>query len=175
MKNSEFKVLLAILSTILALAIFLGCFSAYNRFGVRRPIVNNIMSLESVNKVQIDKQKEYVVTVYLGKVDNLQETYIRIDEIIAKKLEPGKYCIKIVDKRDAELEKVFVELQPVIYEALAGSRYIWLKDQVQGLGMQAEGNLFIDEQRIYIQVIKGNSYMYEVIERTEEKRLNSCV
>ncbi|MBC7076232.1 MAG: hypothetical protein H5T98_09265, partial [Syntrophomonadaceae bacterium] len=98
MRNKQFKVLAFITSLVLALGVFLGSYAFYKKFEVEQPLLEQLSAMPSVEQVSMEKEKgEYVFDIKLKKVDNIQEEYEKINQVINSKLEKETYDINIKD------------------------------------------------------------------------------
>ena len=170
MKKIEFRVLISILALLLSLGALLAAFYYYKELGIKRPIADEIKSVELVRSVKIDeKGQKYEIEVSLNKVGDIQEAYREIAEKVEASLEPGDYQLFVKDQRNTGLQNKFKALQPAVYEALANNRFIWLDEEIgrQLQNTNLKHKLFIDEKHLYLQIIDGNSYLYEIINRAQ--------
>lgn len=171
MKKNEFRVLIAILALILSLGALLAAFYLYKEWGIKEPIVNEIKTIESVHDVNIeDKGQKYEIEVHLNKASDIQKPYQAIVEKVEASLPPEDYHLVIKDQRNASLQTMFNKLQPAIYEALANNQYIWLDEEIarQLQKTNMKHRIFIDQEHLYLQIIDGNSYLYEIINRNQK-------
>ncbi|MEN6326888.1 MAG: hypothetical protein ABFD18_11865 [Syntrophomonas sp.] len=172
MKKNEFRVLIAILALILSLGALLAAFYLYKEWGIKEPIVNEIKTIESVHDVKIEeKGQKYEIQVHLNKASDIQKPYQVIVEKVEASLAPEDYQLIIKDQRNARLQTMFNDLQPAIYEALANNQFIWLDEEIakQLQKTNMKHRIFIDEEHLYLQIIDGNSYLYEIINRNQQK------
>lgn len=172
MKKNEFRVFLSILALIFSLGIFLGGYNLYIKWGLEKPLIKDLSSLSSVQGVSIEKNdQKYELKVKLKKVSNIQEQYKEIEKQVKSGLGNKEYELEIVDRRNDALELLFNQLQPTIYEAVANNRYLWLDEEVARRTAEKKMSyvIFIDEQNLYLQLMDGNAYLYEVINRAPEK------
>ncbi|MDD2509700.1 MAG: hypothetical protein PHG94_00990 [Syntrophomonas sp.] len=169
MKNNEFRVFISIAALILSLGVFLGAYNLYVKWGIEKPLKAELLVQEGVKKVEVNKgEKGYEIKVELKKVDNIQQSYVDISRVLNSRLNDGDYELKIGDQRNQDLQAFFNTLQPAIYEALADKCFIWLNEllaeKVAAQGMKHA--MYIDKERLYLQIWDEQKYLYEVIERT---------
>ncbi len=167
MKNGEFRVIIAILTLLIALGLFLGGFTIYNRVGVEQPLTKELHMIEAVEKVDINKDKVYKIEVQLNRVENIQTVYQDLVKTIAAKLDKNEYELVLADQPNAKLNDLSAQLQPAIYQALANNQFLWLDEKLAEISGEAEitYSLFIDDKCVYIQLIDGDSYTYQVLTR----------
>ncbi|MDD2619098.1 MAG: hypothetical protein PHC92_00290 [Syntrophomonadaceae bacterium] len=172
MKKNEFRVLVSIIALILSLGVFLAAFYFYEEWGIKKPLDNQIKTVELVQKVNINEQgKKYEIKVYLNKSSDIQKSYIEIVKAIESKLGAREYQLVIKDQRNTSLQKLFSQLQPAVYESLANNKYIWLNEEIarQAEKRNMKHNIFIDGEHLFIQIYDGNHFLYEIINRQEIK------
>jgi len=170
-KNSDFKVVLSLITLILALAAFFGSYYLYKLYTIEKPIKEQLVLLESVDKVDMTKNdKQYQIEVKVNKVSNIQQEYRKIEKIIKSQLDSSQYSLVIKDNRDQQLQNVFTGIQPAVYEALAHNRYVWLKEELtrELTKQECNFNIFIDDHYLYLQIIQNDNYMYAVLNRTAQ-------
>lgn len=172
MDNKEFKVFIALISLILTLSILFGGHSFYMQYAVQKPLLKELSSLEMVKKAEIEKKnKKYIIDVQFNQIDNIQKGYQEVENIIKTKYKPDSYELKITGRANENLENLYEQLQPAVYEALANNRYLWLSNEIEKKtgekGMVAK--LFIDEKHLYIQIEADDYYFFKVIDRGFEK------
>jgi len=171
MRNKQFKVLAFITSLVLALGVFLGSYAFYKKFEVEQPLLEQLSAMPSVEQVSMEKEKgEYVFDIKLKKVDNIQEEYEKINQVINSKLEKETYDIKIQDDGNRKLQEFSDQLQPAVYEALAHNRYVWLEEEIAEKSAENQLNyrIFVDEKHLYLQLEDGSKYIYKIFNRDTE-------
>lgn len=168
MKNGEFRVVIALLTVALTVAILFGGYSAYNVYGIENPVKNQLSSLEPVSEVAITKENRiHDIRVKLSMVDNLQSVYTHIEKTLKQRFSVDEYDLQIIDNRNEKLEQLYSDLQPAIQQAAAQSEFVWLNDQLSEKcsQMKLKHELWVDEEKIYIQVQDADYYLYEIIAR----------
>jgi len=100
-------------------------------------------------------------------VDNLQSAYNHIEKTLNQRFSGNEYDLQIIDNRNEKLEQLHSELQPAMQQAAAQSEFVWLNDQLNEKcsQMELQHELWVDEERIYIQVQDADHYLYEIIAR----------
>lgn len=166
MKNNEFKLKIAIISTLIALLCLFGFNKLYVIYGVEKPLMEGIKAVPGVEEAALDqKQGQYQISIRLAQVDNLPETYQKIDLAIAKKLDAGSYKVVVKDQRNSKLDKFYDYAQLALFQTVNDKQYLQLDQNLQKNAQTAgiKCSLFVDEKHIYIQAIDGSSYMYEIV------------
>ena len=174
MKNSEFKIITAIISLILTLALLLGGYNLYNKYMVEKPLTTQLAAMPSVKSAKITKvNKVYLIQLKLERVNNIQESYSEIESKISSSIKNDNYKIEIQDAGSKELAELFNEFQPALYQGLSQQQYLWLEEQLQQCSSNkgVEFRLFVDDKRVYLQLEDADSYLYKTfdIAQTETK------
>lgn len=166
MKNHNFRIIIFVIALFISLGLLVGGYSLNGEL-VAKGTKKQLATI-CAGPVNIEKQgKVSMIYVQPGKVDNLQQTWNAMTKLIEKKTATGKYNIIIVDKRNQKLQNAFNELQPAIYEATANNTYIALQRELdQHLkDKNIKYGLYLDNERLYLQMEDGDYYLYQVIER----------
>ncbi len=167
MKNSEFKIITAVISLIVTLAILLGGYNLYNKYLVENPLSVQLTTLPTVKRAKVTNvDKEYLIKLQLEQVDNIQDSYTQIESTIKSKIKNDKYKIEIQDTGSKELSHFYNELQPVLYQGLSGQQYLWLDEEIKerSNGKGIESQLYVDEKRVYLQLEDADSYLYKTFD-----------
>lgn len=167
MKNSEFKIITAIISLFITLAILLGGYNLYNKYMVEQPLTARLTALPNVKSAKISKvDKEYLIQLQLNQVDNIQDSYNQIESTINEKIKNDKYNIEIQDASSKELSQFYNDLQPVLYQGLSGQQYLWLDEQIKERSSDKgiESRLYVDDKRVYLQLEDADTYLYKTFD-----------
>lgn len=167
MKNSEFKIITAVISLFVTLVILLGGYNLYNIFMVEKPLTTQLAALPTVKSAKVSKvDKEYLIQLELEQVDNIQYSYNQIESTINGKIKNDKYKIETQDVDSKKLSQFYNELQPVLYQGLSGQQYLWLDEQIKARGSDKgiESRLFVDDKRVYLQLEDADSYLYKTFD-----------
>lgn len=151
----------------LAFLITLGCLFGgqllTNKVKVEAPLKRALYHRKDIRHFDVKNERDGIVlSLKLRQVKNLQ----KVLEYAAKKTEhyyglPVK-GFKIIDHRNPALEHVRYKLGFYIEEAAVTGHYIQLKQALDSLpGIDAKA--YIGQNGIYLQLDKGNNYLYEVI------------
>ncbi len=167
MKNSEFKIITAVISLFVTLVILLGAYNVYNKYMVEKPLTTQLAGLPTVKSAEITKvDNEYLIQLQLKQVDNIQDSYNQIESTINRKIKNDKYKIEIQDAGNKELGQFYNELQPVLYQGLSGQQYLWLNEQIKerSTNKGIESRLYVDDKRVYLQLKDADSYLYKTFD-----------
>ncbi|MEA1962544.1 MAG: hypothetical protein U9N81_14980 [Bacillota bacterium] len=177
MKKGDFKVLWFGLALVISLGLFTGSYRLYQDRMIEKPVITKIDTFSNVENVEIEKNHDgYFVEVNIQTVGDIKEDYKQIDKVVNSSIKKN-YDIHLVDQRDNELQTALDEFQIEIYEALAKNNYVWLQEQLKDLAVTQnyEYNLYLDEERLYIQLEKGDAFLYEVINRPSQDKVSGPV
>lgn len=111
---------------------------------------------------------EVELRVRLGRVDNLRETYLALDQGVRAILGNRPFRLVVEDERDQRLVEDYYRLHYLIQEGLATGRFTEMAAGVEArareLGLD-EARVFVDVDRLFVQLRRGDRYLYEVIAR----------
>lgn len=153
-------------------ALLFGARTAWQARQVDRPLLAALEAVPGVEAVRAGRTAGVrVFEVTLGPVTDLQRTYRALDRTIADRLgaPATAYRLTVRDDRDEALEAVFFRIHFAVYEAAARSTFTDLAAVVAALD-PADGvdraEVRVDGRRIYLQLHRGDRYLYEVVPRT---------
>lgn len=165
MQINQKKLIVVILTSILALLAFFAVYHLYVSTRIEAPISTEIEKISSVQSVQIQNDQEQIMLiVHVEESDNIQRLYCQIEEIVQSHSKKP-YQIKIVDHRDQALQEVYDELQLPIYEAVAKYDYDLLNKKIQQrcASSSIDARVFVDHEHLFIQMTQGDAFLAEVI------------
>lgn len=170
MKKGEFRIAIAILTVILTVAFLFGGYSVYKVYAIEKPVKTKLSSLQPVSEVSMAREnKTYEIRIKLESVENLQSAYNNIEKVLNQRLAENTYDLQIIDNSNEKITDLFSELQPAVQQAAAQSEFVWLDEQLKEKcsQMQLESKLWVDEDKIFVQIHDEDHYLYEVIKRTD--------
>lgn len=113
------------------------------------------------------------ISVALGPVANLRETYARIEEGVKDILGGRPFDLDIRDNRDSRLIDDFYRLHYDLEEALATGEFTAMSTELtrkeQDLGLN-DLKVFVDSRYLYVQLMRGNRYLYEILPRGDSAK-----
>lgn len=168
MKNGQIKIItvLIVLGVTLGLLLFMQRF--YTNSFVEKPVIVELQKIAFVDKVEVNKAKGfYEFNVQIKQAGNVQYEYNKVDSVIKENIKGKDYQLNLKDKTDPHLDKAMELMELSIYEAMAKNNYMWLDETIRHMAQQDNFTykLFIDDQRLYIQLADGKHFRYEIIER----------
>lgn len=171
--KSEFRIAISIITLILVLAISFSGFYLYKRLGINEPLQKKLQSIEGVDRVSLEQRGQtYNVSVHMKRVDNIQQAYQEINQAVSDSLPKHNYSLTLTDEPNHKLESFMQHMQPAIYESLSNNRFIWLDEEIarrtaeQGVSYK----LFVDQEKLFIQLEDKDAYIYQVIDRSTETK-----
>ena len=157
----------AVIST---LAVLLAIQYFHQKYKVEEPLFKMYSQTKLVNKVDLeDKGNKIKVILHVNKTDNLKEAYQELSAQTEKVIGHPDFKMELVDTRTPVLESAFYESQFIIYEALAKGDFTKMADIIRqnAESAGAESRVFIDNENIYVEFMKGDNYLYEIVSRDQ--------
>jgi len=109
------------------------------------------------------------VTVTLADVPHLREAFLEVERTARQALGPEGVDIAVVDRRDQALVDAYYRLRPYVLEAAETGRHIEMAAafaaEAAALGLDPASAFTVDADRIYIQLYRGDAYLYAVERR----------
>lgn len=172
MKSVLGRAFTTVLAAGLTLVILIAASYAWSRFSVENPLDQTLRAHPCVEGVRMESREGVsVVTVALGEVDDLHETYEQIEAIVSSRMPPGSYHLEVEDTRTPELTELYHTIHFDIAEAMATGAFTQMSRNVEAKvasGGSDRSRLWVSRDRIYLQIHQGDSYLYQVIERPIE-------
>lgn len=168
MKMAGIKVHLVIIFLLLTLVILVVGNMVYQKYYMNEPLFKLYQKTKVVQNYHVDGQgRVKKVLVEMKKTNNLQKSYNELLNGTVQVLGSSEITLELKDKRNDKLEKIYYDSQLIIYEALLKGNFIemaqGIKKQANSAGVEAE--ISIDKNNIYLQLIQGENYLYEIIPR----------
>ena len=161
------KVWLIVLACLVTLGLLIGGNYYYKKLKIDQPLFKLYNHITEVKKFEIKEElKSIEILLTLEKTQNLKNLYQEIEEGTGSVMGPRPFKLTIKDNRSKELEGIFDNNQLIIYEAFMKGNFTEMATNFkQSAEVQdAEVSIFMDNKKIYIQLSKGEHYLYEVIE-----------
>lgn len=158
------------LAAVLTLAALSLAYYSYDSLGVMRPLQQSLSADPDVTSVKMTKSTGTLdIEVALAGVDDLEATYGRLFSLASKRLQPGTFQITVADQRDQRLADVYRQIHYYLEEAALRGNFGAMIDACSEV-LSREGiedyRITVDERRIYVQLVLGDHYLYEVLEQT---------
>ena len=170
MRSNELKVAIFLLALLLSFGLLLGGQKLYNSNLLEKPVINDLLKLNYVEKVTITKEAGvYQDAVQIKQAGNIKTEYKEIDSRIKTKIRGKQYKLELLDTRTQTLENELQKMELGIYEAIAKNNYLSLDQRFAVLAAQDhfDYRLQIDEKRLYLQITSGDQFLYQIFPRSE--------
>ena len=169
---SRIRLVPVVFILIMTLSVLFGAFVAYRQFKLVGPLQNELQAIPGVQTAQVETGNPSLVKIKLGPVpklanQDLQSTYVKIVGIISGVFS-GTNNLDIVDNQDQELTSAYESFQPILLEGIAKGNFVEMIAAVEQKASQAgiQARVTMDVHNIYIQLSKGNHYLYDVFQYT---------
>lgn len=166
--GKEFKIGMAVAAFVLTLVLSLGGFNYYKQYVISQPLQKSIISVPGVTGVMVNGKKDpVVIDVTLNNKADLKNAYLDIDRLASDRMGDKPYTIMIDDNASGTLNKTYERLELAVYQGIANNSYLWLAERVEeeSASIGAGYRLQVDENNIYITLVKDNKNLCRVISR----------
>lgn len=170
MQWNGIKIPIVVLAMLAGLVFFWGVQQVYSSYNYERPLNRLLEEDKDVAAYQIDDDGQVLeVQVKLNKVDNLQETYSRLNRSLQEIAGRRNFTIILQDQRDETLNRIYYRARLAACEALDRGNYLEMEDYVSQLaaGEGSRARIWLDQDRLYLQIDHGDNYLYEIVPRTK--------
>lgn len=153
---------------LVVLALLLGGQWAIRRQYVESPVYDELMALPNVEAVSFaNKNKPRVVFITPQREGHIYREYQAVAEVLRAYAGGRDYEVSFVSEVTPVLQELQEDLQPALYQALARHEYVGLRDYLTARAelVGCEAQLFIDEERLYLQLAGGDGFCYCLIPR----------
>lgn len=165
----EFRWPIVALSLLITLGILATGGYLFRRQTVDQPLYKLYGGMKEVRKSEIKAVGDQTnITIELADTSNLMDTYRNLDERTREVVGKGAYRIQVKDQRTPELEEVFYRVHFSLQESIVKGNFAEMAMKVEEAGRTAgldRQRVFVDGQRLYLQLHKGDKYLYEIIPR----------
>lgn len=168
MQWNGIKIPVVVLSLLLGMGALWGAQWVFNSYSYDRPLTKVMEENSDVVSYEInDKGPVLEVNLKLGKVDNLQESYDKLSGSIRDVTGRRSVKITVRDDRDATLEGIYYKTRLAAFEALERGNFLEMESFIskKAAAEGARAKVFLDHDRMYIQMDLNGKYLYEIIPR----------
>lgn len=167
------RIPLVLMFFALGLAALLGLGQLYRYSRVDQPLIKFYKARSDVRDFKVSAREGHIeLTVKLGPVANLRETYTALEKGTQEILDAQPFAIRIQDNRNDRLVDDYYKLHLTLQEGLATGQFsdmaTRLQEQAKRLGLD-EAKVFLDTQYLYVQLRRGNHYLYELLPRADAR------
>ncbi|HHW18130.1 MAG TPA: hypothetical protein GXX30_04425 [Firmicutes bacterium] len=171
MSRRSFRWEYAVFIGLLVVGALSLAFYFYEDLGVKKPLEKALSSDPDVRWVKISQSQEgMIVEVGLGATQDLAGTYRRLHDTIKRFFGVTAFQLKAHDSRDQYLESVYHDIHYYLEEAAARGNFGEMIERCKSVLDQKDLDSYevtVDHERIYVQLFRGDNYLYQVIERLE--------
>lgn len=149
-----------------ALSVLFGGWELYRNFGLVRPLEDTLLQDSAVKRVEtIVQGSDREIKIEMKPVADLQVTYEALEEKVYHSLGTKQVKIDLLDTRDEGLKTFYRDLQPTLYAGIAQGDFPTMIQRVRAVADKAgvESNLSMNDRYIFVQLEKGDHYLYEVL------------
>jgi hypothetical protein len=151
------------------LAVLFGAGFVLKSQTVEEPLKALYAQSPAVESYTFDKQSDaYAITVRLKDVPDLAPAYKKLYDDTGKLLKDTTFTIEVEDHRSPELEQAYRRVNLYVQEALATGQFSGMADRIETEatkdGMTAR--MEVDNDRVFVDMHKGDAYLYSVVNRT---------
>lgn len=165
------RIYIVIAAVVVTLAILLTLQYVHQKYNVEQPLFKLYSETKLVKDVKLEEKGSTVkVILDVNKTDNLRKAYQDLNTYTQEIMGNTEFTIELKDKRSKDLEKAYYNSQFIIYEAIAKGDFTRMADIIRknAKAVNAESMVFIDENNIYVEFIKGGNYLYEIVPRQQK-------
>lgn len=163
------RVPLVMMFAMLGLFLLFGMERLYTFTRIDQPLARFLSAREEVKSFEVRQMGgRVVVRVTLGPVANLRETYVDLEKGIAAIFGARPFAIEVVDNRTERLLRDYYELHYALQEALATGRFTEMERKVAQAAQRGgltRAAVYVDTDYLYIQLQRGDRYLYELVPR----------
>jgi len=161
---------LVILIIVIALVTFFGGNYLFNHYNVSQPLINELIEMEEIKEVELltNSGKTDIEIKPDNNIDNFYVFYDRINKIADNHLEDSKGQINILNNSNQHLEKIYHDIHFALYEGISSSEFTVMKDNIDEIinnKQLSEYNLWVDNEKVYLQLVDANNYLYKIVPR----------
>jgi len=168
MKIKNMRILKCFLAFIFTLFMLLVGQILWQNYAVNMPLEKSLQSIDGVKNIVWNKNSRIAepiqIEVSLGSVSNIQKTYKEIYQKTGEVLGTKSYNITIKDYRTPELENLYNDINNYVQKAISDGDFPLLAKKTEDIAGQVGVNaeVFVDEQHVYVQLIKEDTSLYMV-------------
>jgi hypothetical protein len=157
------------LSAVLTLAVLSLAYYSYESVVVKRPLEKALLADPDVGAVKVVKSGDgQVIEVTLARVEDLSVTYARLYAAVKGRMGQASFKLLVKDRRDPSLQDVYHTIHYYLEEASVRGNFGAMIGEcsaaLANAGISAY-KITVAQERIYVQMELGQSYLYEVLDR----------
>ncbi|MGI6097884.1 MAG: hypothetical protein ACOYBM_07190 [Dethiobacteria bacterium] len=165
--NSNFRWQVAAVSLVISLLVIFLLFFWREQQLIQEPLFKYFKEQEEVKNIELEKiNNKIVITADLRWVDNLPERLHNYEKNVSEIIGTDDFEIKLCDQRNPQLIDIYNSLHLFLYEGQRRGNYAEMKSNIEREILKHnvdQYRLYVDHKRIYIQLLKGGHYLYQII------------
>lgn len=160
MKFNLKSLVTTVVSAGLFLGLLIGGYWFIDNYYVADRFEQQLYQIDGVKNVKVENGE---ITISLVQVSNLRKCYQQIEKIVGDK----KYQIHLIDNASPVLAEMGDRSEIAIQESVYCGNFMEMEKYIQDLARQqgATAKVFVDNQRVYLQLALNKNYLYRVIDR----------
>jgi hypothetical protein len=168
-----------IIAFIITLLILYGGKAASYSLQVKRPLHQFFtQQTEVIDYTVCQGADGLCVSVTLDNCQDIQSQYAQLRAGILEATGRIPAVLNVTDKRDRTLEETFRSMRIHIEEGLVKGSFYAMSQAIDEKAKEAEldrWNVGVDSEYVYVQLHKGESYLYEIIPRGTHREQHSPI
>ncbi len=174
MKVMGLKISVVVVIFVLTLSVLVFGQRLVYRYSTQGPLQAGFDRIDAIEDFEIvHKGREIYVQVMLKETDNLLDVYKQIYWLSNEHIGKDFAGIIIKDKRDEALKEIYYAIHFDIQEAIATGRFSHMAQEIEKKSSDLEVDksaIYIENDKIFLQLHKGENYLYEVIHRDSSSK-----
>lgn len=163
------KIHIILLAGVITLALALAGQRLFYQHRVADPLRGRIEQLPGVASATIETTNDgQIVVIGLDKDADLRSTYTATRALALESLGEAFRGIRVRDSRDDALIESFYRMHFYVQQAVATGLFADMAEGVDAIARQDlldSHRVFVDDDRVYVQLRRGDHHLYEVIAR----------
>lgn len=148
----------------------LGALKLVHAERVRKPVMAELKQVPGVSDVNLsDRDGLTDVEVKLASVPDFRKSYRGIESTLRGILGDRMGRVSVSDRRTAAVEEAFYRMHFSLEEGVATGRFTAMELQIDAIARSASLDryrVFVEPERVLVQLHKGEGYLYEVVPRS---------
>jgi len=162
------------LAAVLTLAVLCLAYYSYENLGVKKPLEKALLADADVASVRVTVDNGVrVLEIAMRDVPDLSASYARLYAIAEDRMGGAAFKVQIADQRDTLLETAYHSIHYYLEEASVRGSFGAMIEQCSGILTRAgvtDFKITVDERHIFVQMAGGQSYLYQVLDRSGGSR-----
>jgi len=157
-----------LLTLAISLAGLFGTGYLVKNHTVDQPLLQALSHMEALASYAVSPAgSAQEITVRLKPTADLKEAFAEVDGQARQILKATPYTIHVEDSRTPELEQVANRVDLYVQEGIATGEFAAMADRIEAEAgkLGAAAQVAVDSRRVYVALLKGQDYMYSVVER----------